>query len=108
LRKLFPSLRERALSCYNCSTEEQTLQKAHNAREYVKNLYSNTSGIMTLCCPVYCASWMYRFYANNEATPSVHPYFRQINKVCGSELDWTGSSQDTRSFCEEGNRPSIL
>lgn len=32
LTKLFPSLRERALSCYNCNTVKQTLQKAHNAR----------------------------------------------------------------------------
>lgn len=76
LRKLFPSLKETALTCYKCSTDEKALRKARNARECVMTLYSNISGIMTFCCPVYCASWLYRFHANNEATPSVHYYFR--------------------------------
>lgn len=59
LRKLFPSLRERALTFYNCSTDEQTLRKAHNSRECVKILYSNIYGIMTISYPLYCASWLY-------------------------------------------------
>ena len=68
LRKLFPSLRGRALTCYNCSTDKQTLRKAHNAPEFFKNLYSNISGIMTFCCLVYCASRLCGFHTNNEAT----------------------------------------
>jgi len=54
LRKLFPSLRERALTFYNCSTDKQTLRKTHNAREYFRDhddLLSSLLCIMAVSIP---------------------------------------------------------